>query len=133
MRRKPLKNFLSPSGFLLAALLGVSITACQKRADTNPQTYLGEPKVGDVYVVRFKPEGDTVSRYYFYKLYRVTPDSALFHPARKESDKADTDVKGADFFADTQILAYTRKELPDLLKEQPGDVLKTRLVGIRRE
>jgi hypothetical protein len=133
MKRKLLKNTLSSFGFLLAVSLGVSVTACQKRASTEPQAYLGEPKVGDVYVVRFKPVGDTVSRYYFYKLYRVTPDSALFHPARKESEKADADVKGADFFADTQTLAYTRKELPDLLKEQPGDVLKTRLVGIRRE
>ena len=108
------------------------VASCQKKT-TDPQAYLAEPKVGDVYVVRFQPEGDTATRYYFYKLYSVTPDSALFHPARKESEKADADVAGADFFAETQTLAYTRKELPDLLKEQPGDALKTRLVGIRRE
>ena len=116
------------------ALVGLvaGLPSCQKRT-TDPQAYLGEPKIGDVYVVQFQPEGSTGTRYYFYKLYRVTADSALFHPARKESAKADADVSGADFFATTQTNAYTRKELPDLLKEQPGDALKTRLVGIRRE
>lgn len=124
-----LKNLGRRVIFLL--VLGC-LAACQKRT-TDPQAYLAEPKVGDVYVVRFQPEGDTVKRYYFYKLYRVTADSALFHPARKEADKAEADVSGADVFAATQTIGYTRKELPNLLKEEPGDLLKTRLVGIRRE
>lgn len=109
-----------------------ALPACQKRT-TDPQAYLSDPKVGDVYVVSFQPEGSTDTRYYFYKLYRVTPDSALFYPARKQVTKADTTISGDDFFATTQTLAYTRKELTELLQEQPGDVLKTKLTGIRRE
>ncbi|WP_229755345.1 hypothetical protein [Hymenobacter cavernae] len=124
-----MKKLVGSSMFMLTLCF---LSSCQKRT-TDPQAYLAEPKIGDVYIVRFHPEGDTASRYYFYKLYRVTSDSVLFHPARKEATQLDAEVNGADFFATTQTLGYTRNELPGLLKEEPGDVLRTRLVGIRRE
>jgi hypothetical protein len=123
------KNLVGGSISLLTMWL---VASCQQRT-TEPQAYLGDPKVGDVYVVQFHPTGDTARRYYFYKLYRVTDDSALFHPARKEETQASANVSATDFFATTQTLGYTRKELPGLLKEEPGDALKTKLVGIRRE
>ncbi|OUJ73288.1 hypothetical protein [Hymenobacter crusticola] len=129
-----MKRYLSKNlGGYFGLLLIIGLLASCQQHTTDPQQYLGDPKVGDVYVIQFHPTGDTARRYYFYKLYRVTNDSALFHPARKEETRPGADVSGADFFAATQTLGYTRQELPSLLKEEPGDALKTKLVGIRRE
>lgn len=94
---------------------------------------VANPEVGDVYVVRFRPQDDTTTtRYYFYHVYRVTPDSAYLHPARKEATTAEADLTQPDFQASATTIGYTRPELQELLQLQPHDVLKTQLVEVRR-
>ncbi|MBC6988437.1 hypothetical protein [Hymenobacter sp. BT491] len=93
---------------------------------------MAEPKVNDLYVVRFQPTGSTDTRYYFYRLYRVTSDSAYFHPARQPVATPDAIATSPNFFAPKSV-PYTRQELQELTKEQPGDEQKTVLVSIRRE
>lgn len=88
------------------------------------------PQQGDVYVVQFQPQGGTETRYFFYQLYRVTPDSVYLHPAR--TDAATADAALPDMFAQDKSLPYTRAEARELLQEQPGDVLHSRLVEVRR-
>lgn len=100
-------------------------------ADTV-QEQVANPNVGDVYVVRFQPQGTTATRYFFYHLYRVTPDSAYLHLARQDSPSADADLRQLAFEPSANSIGYTRAELLELLKEQPGDATKSRLVKVRR-
>ncbi|MDF7810335.1 hypothetical protein [Hymenobacter sp. YC55] len=96
------------------------------------QEQVANPKVGDVYVVQFQPQGTTDTRYFFYHLYRVTPDSAYMHPARKDSPSADANLRQLAFEPSANSIGYSRAELAELLKEQPGDVTKSRLIQVRR-
>jgi len=93
---------------------------------------VANPKVGDVYVVQFQPEGTTATRYFFYHLYRVTPDSAYLHPARQDSPTAAANLRQLAFEPSATSIGYTRVELAELLKEQPGDFTKSRLIQVRR-
>ncbi|GAA3944821.1 hypothetical protein [Hymenobacter algoricola] len=93
---------------------------------------VADPKVGDVYVVQFQPPGTAQKRYFFYHLFRATPDSAYLHPARKDAADANADLTQPDFQASANTMVYTRAELAELLREQPGDVNKARLVQVRR-
>lgn len=111
-----------------AWLLLLLVCACSETV----QEQVADPKVGDVYVVQFQPQGTTDTRYFFYHLYRVTPDSAYLHPARKDSPSADANLRQLAFEPSATSIAYTRAELTELLKEQPGDVTKSRLVKVRR-
>jgi hypothetical protein len=97
------------------------------------QEQVADPKVGDVYVVQFQPQGTTATRYFFYHLYRVTPDSAYLHPARQDSPSAEADLRQLAFEPSPTTIGYTRTELMELLKEQPGDVTKSRLVQVRHQ
>ncbi|SHJ05152.1 hypothetical protein SAMN02745146_2124 [Hymenobacter daecheongensis DSM 21074] len=90
------------------------------------------PQAGDVYVVQFQPPGAAQRRYFFYHVFRVTPDSAYLHPARKDAADAAADLAQPDFQASANTMAYSRAELAELLQEQPGDVNKARLVQVRR-
>jgi hypothetical protein len=107
------------------------LLACSCSAD-SVQEQVADPKVGDVYVVQFQPRGTTDTRYFFYHLYRVTPDSAYLHPARQDSPAADADLRQLAFEPSAQTIAYTRAQLAELLQEQPGDLTKSRLVQVRR-
>jgi len=109
-------------------LLLPCISACTESLEKQ----VANPEVGDVYVVQFQPQGDAAMRYYFYHLYRVTPDSAYLHPARKDSPTADANLRQLAFEPSANSIGYTRAELTELLKEQPGDVTKSRLVQVRR-
>ncbi|MCB2377683.1 hypothetical protein LGH70_08830 [Hymenobacter sp. BT635] len=100
---------------------------------TPVQALVANPKVGDVYVIRFQPQGTTDTRYFFYHLFRVTPDSAYLHPARKPAPDAAADLTQPDFQASANTIGYSRGELAGLLQPQAGDVLKTQLVQVRRE
>ncbi|MCB2408337.1 hypothetical protein [Hymenobacter lucidus] len=139
---------------LFAPLLGALLLcgACQSSSDSKqaaqepaaaetevpppppsePKFRVDNPLVGDVYVVRFQPQGTTNTRYFFYHLYRVTPDSAYLHPARKEAADPAADLTQPDFQASDKIIGYTRAELSGLLQPQAGDALKTQLVNVRR-
>jgi hypothetical protein len=101
-------------------------------AQTAVQQQVANPQVGDVFVVQFQPQGSQEMRYFFYHLYRVTSDSAYLHPARKEATDPAADLTQPDFQASGNTIAYTRGELAELLNQQPGDVLKTQLVQVRR-
>lgn len=90
------------------------------------------PQVGDVYVVRFQPQSTQEQRYFFYYLYRLTPDSAYLHPARKEATVPTADLSQPDFQASSNTIGYSRDELAGLLQPQAGDVLKTQLIEVRR-
>lgn len=96
------------------------------------QFQASKPQEGDVFVIQFQPEGTTDTRYFFYHVYRVTPDSAYLHPARKEATDPNADLTQPDFQASTSTIAYTLDELTGLLKQQPGDALKTQLIQVRR-
>ncbi|RPD45447.1 hypothetical protein DNI29_18885 [Hymenobacter sediminis] len=111
------------SACLLSAFL---LTGCQPSLEEKVQN----PQKGDVYVVQFQPQGTTTARYFFYELYRVTPDSVYLHPAR--TDAATADAAAPDMFAQDKSLPYTRAETRELLQEQPGDVLHSRLIEVRR-
>ncbi|TGE16770.1 hypothetical protein [Hymenobacter elongatus] len=139
----------------LSSALGLALLLCgactspdskqpaQEPAATTPaaaaapvselQAQLADPQVGDVYVVRFQPRDAPQEHYFFYHLYRVGPDSAYLHPARKEASTADADLSQPDFQASDKTIIYTRAELAELQQQQPGDVLKTQLVGVRRK
>ncbi|TGE29665.1 hypothetical protein [Hymenobacter metallicola] len=110
----------------------VAATAPAASAPTAVQSQVARPQVGDVYVVQFQPQGTAEMRYFFYHLYRVTPDSAYLHPARKEATDPAADLTQPDFQPSATTIAYTRAELVGLLKLQPGDVLKTQLIQVRR-
>lgn len=120
-----MQNFLRPLGWLPLLLAG----SCS--ADTV-QDQVVNPKVGDVYVVQFQPQGTTTTRYFFYHLYRVTPDSAYLHPARQDSPTPDADLRQLAFEPSPNTIGYTRAELTALLQEQPGDVTKSKLIQVRR-
>lgn len=111
------------SVWLLGAFL---LIGCQPSLEEKVQN----PQQGDVYVVRFQPQGDTTTRYFFYQLYRLTPDSVYLHPAR--TDAATSDAALPNMFAQEKSLPYTRAETRELLQEQPGDALHTRLIEVRR-
>lgn len=96
------------------------------------QDQVANPKVGDVYVVQFQPQGTAATRYFFYHLYRVTPDSAYLHPARQDSPAADANLRQLAFEPSATSIGYTRAELTALLQEQPGDVTKSKLISVRR-
>jgi hypothetical protein len=105
------------------------LSAC---SDDTVQEKVANPKEGDVYVVQFQPAGTTTTRYFFYHLYRVTPDSAYLHPARQDSPTADADLRQLAFEPLPKTIAYTRAELAELLNEQPGDATKSKLIQVRR-
>ena len=105
------------------------LSAC---SDDTVQGKVNNPQVGDVYVVQFQPAGTTTTRYFFYHLYRVTPDSAYLHPARQDSPTADADLRQLAFEPLPKSIPYTRAELVELLKEQPGDLSKSKLIQVRR-
>lgn len=114
--------------FVRVLALGTALlTACQP--DLKEQ--LQEPKVGDVYVVRFQPGGGAAKRYYFYQVAAVRPTEVDIHPARQEAAQPDADLSAPNFFAEN-TLTYTRAEALELLQEQPGDVQHTQLVQVRR-
>ncbi|UYZ65085.1 hypothetical protein [Hymenobacter weizhouensis] len=111
--------------------LALLLAGCSRAENLEEQ--VANPQVGDVYVVRFRPQDDTTAtRYFFYHLFRVTPDSAYLHPASKEAPSADADLTQPDFRPSAVTIGYTRAELRELLQLQPGDRLKTQLVQIRR-
>jgi hypothetical protein len=101
-------------------------------ATDTAQEQVANPQVGDVYVVQFQPQGTTTTRYFFYHLYRVTPDSAYVHPARQDSPTPDADLRQLAFEPTPTVIGYTRIELAELLNEQPGDVTKSKLIRVRR-
>ncbi|TGE08063.1 hypothetical protein [Hymenobacter fodinae] len=109
-------------------------TAAAASADTTLSAQLQNPKVGDVYVVQFQPRNTTERRYYFYQVFAVRPDEVDLYPARQESTDPQADTSAPQFFATTasNVMTYTRAEARELLQEQPGDVLHTRLIAVRR-
>ncbi len=102
------------------------LTACQPSLEEQVQN----PQQGDVYVVQFQPQGGAETRYFFYQIHRVTPDSVYLHPAR--TDAATPDAVAPNLFAQEKSLPYTRAEARELLQEQPGDVQHSRLIEVRR-
>ncbi|GGG36891.1 hypothetical protein [Hymenobacter glacieicola] len=109
-----------------AGILVALLTACQPSLEEKVRN----PQQGDVYVVQFQPQGAPATRYFFYQLYRATPDSVYLHPARQ--DAASPDEAAQATFAPEKNLPYTRAEALELLREQPGDVLHSRLIEVRR-
>jgi hypothetical protein len=109
-------------------------TAPAAPADTTLSAQLQTPKVGDVYVVQFQPRNTTEQRYYFYQVFAVRPNEVDLHPARQEAKDAQADTSTPRFFTDdaSNVMTYTRAEARELLQEQPGDVLHTRLIAVRR-
>jgi hypothetical protein len=103
-------------------------------ADTMLSAQLQNPKVGDVYVVQFQPRNTTEQRYYFYQVFAVRPNEVDLHPARQESKDPQANTSEPRFFTDdaNNVMTYTRAEARELLQEQPGDVLHTRLIAVRR-
>jgi hypothetical protein len=110
------------------AVAAVSVT------DTTLASQLQNPKVGDVYVVQFQPRNSTEQRYYFYRVFAVRPNEVDLHPARQDVKDPQADTSAPQFFADDakNMMTYTRAEAQELLQEQPGDVLHTRLIAVRR-
>lgn len=94
--------------------------------------YLADPKVGDVLVVRFVPEGETKEQFYFYQVFRLSGDTVVTHPAQKPAASADADVQGMGVFAQQAERAYTKQELLDYQKEDPADPQHSRLVRVIR-
>lgn len=113
---------------LLPALL--LLGACS-RSDDSLLTQVQASKPGDVYVVKFQPQGRSDARYYFYHVYRATPDSLYLHPARQDAARPDADLRQLAYEPSAKSLVYTRAEVLELLQEQPGDVTKSRLIQIR--
>jgi hypothetical protein len=115
--------------FRLLVLLPL-LAACSRSETVQEQ--VADPKVGDVYVVQFQPQGSPAPRYYFYHLYRVAPDSVYLHPARQDSPSPDADLRQLAFEPTPKTMVYTRAELRELLQQQPGDVTKSQLIRVRR-
>ncbi|SNC67267.1 hypothetical protein SAMN06265337_1893 [Hymenobacter gelipurpurascens] len=92
---------------------------------------LQNPQVGDVYVVQFQPRNTTEQRYYFYQVFAVRPNEIDLHPAKKEVAGPQADSNAPDFYS-TDKMTYTRAEALELLQEQPGDVLHSRLIAVQR-
>ena len=148
LRARPMTKLLP-----LTAILALLLTAgCNqpKPADSEPaataspaatpvpadslaalRAQVAEPQAGDVYVVQFQKPG-AARRYFFYHVFRATADSAYLHPARKDAPSAEADLTQPDFRASDNTMVYTRAELAELLREQPGDVNHARLVRVRR-
>ncbi|TGD82825.1 hypothetical protein [Hymenobacter wooponensis] len=103
-------------------------------ADTTLSAQLQNPKVGDVYVVQFQPRNTTEQRYYFYQVFAVRPNEVDLHPAKQEAKDPQADTSTPGFFSNdaSNMMTYTRAEARELLQEQPGDVLHTRLIAVRR-
>lgn len=120
---------MSPIIRRLCLLFLPLLSAC---SNETVQEKVANPQVGDVYVVQFQPAGTTSTRYFFYHLYRVTPDSAYLHPARQDSPTADADLRQLAFEPLPKSIPYTRAELVELLNEQPGDLSKSKLIEVRR-
>ena len=114
----------------LLAFAPLLLAACSRSESVQEQ--IMNPKVGDVYVVQFQPQGDSTTRYFFYHLYRATPDSVYLHPARKDSPSPDADLHQLSFEPSAVTIAYTHAQLRELLQEQPGDVTRSKLIKVRR-
>ncbi|QJX47676.1 hypothetical protein HMJ29_12275 [Hymenobacter taeanensis] len=101
---------------------------------TSISAQLQNPRVGDVYVVQFQPRNTTEQRYYFYQVFAVRPNEVDLYPARQEAKDPQADTSAPRFFANeaSNAMTYTRAEARELLQEQPGDVLHSRLVAVRR-
>ena len=119
-----------PKLLRLSSLLLLLVAAGCNKPSLREQ--VAKPQVGDVYVVQFQPQGGPDKRYFFYHVFRATPDSAYLHPASQESADANADLRQPQFQASTNTMVYTRAELAELLTEQPGDVSKARLIEVRR-
>lgn len=115
--------------FRLLALAPL-LAACFDSKSVEEQ--IADPEVGDVYVVQFQPAGTTATRYFFYHLYRVAPDSVYLHPACTDSPTPDADLRQLSFEPTPTTIAYTRAELRELLQQQPGDATKSQLIRVRR-
>ncbi|OON68762.1 hypothetical protein [Hymenobacter sp. CRA2] len=140
--------------FAAAALLLAGLSACQ--SETKPEqtadpaqtesttlalpappadktaTYLADPRVGDVLVVRFVPEGSSTEQFYFYQVFRLSGDTVYTHPARQPAASPDADASRPDVFATEATRAYTKRELVEYQREDPGDKIHSRLVRVRR-
>jgi hypothetical protein len=116
--------------FCFTAIAGLLLSACQQ---DRTQEYLAEPKVGDVLVVQFNPNGAQEKRYYLYRVRQVTPDSVYLNPAAQDVASPDADVKAPGTFVGLALRSYSRAELPTLLKEDPSDIQHSKLVKVRRE
>jgi hypothetical protein len=93
---------------------------------------VSRPRVGDVYVVQFQRAGTAAPRYFFYHVFRATPDSAYLHPAGQDAATPDADLTQPALQPSTNTMLYSKAELLELLQEQPGDVNHARLVRVRR-
>ncbi|PJJ59155.1 hypothetical protein [Hymenobacter chitinivorans] len=107
-------------------------TAAADTAAVRLRERVAHPQVGDVYVVQFQRPDNQTSRYFFYHVFRATPDTAYLHPAYKDAATADADLRQPEFRASDQTMIYTQAELLELLQVQAGDVNKARLVQVRR-
>ncbi|GAB3227551.1 hypothetical protein GCM10027346_11040 [Hymenobacter seoulensis] len=121
--------FCASLALLFSATLVSSCNHAPTTADLRQQVQ--NPKVGDVYVVRFQPQGKPEHRYYFYRVAAVRPADIDLHPARQDAADSLADVSVPNFFAEKPLI-YTRPEALELLYEQPGDVQHSRLVAVRR-
>ncbi|MCC2548172.1 hypothetical protein LJY25_17110 [Hymenobacter sp. BT175] len=127
----------SSSRFALAAALlsaaATLLSSCSQQSD-NTQSYLTEPKAGDVYVMRFRPNApaDTSSRYWSYRMTRVTPDSAYLQPAQSQVGTLSEATSDSMQYSATRALGYGRPELGKLTEVQPGDVTGGKLVRVVR-
>lgn len=124
-------NEPKPAGQAAASAVSAATPAADP-AVAQLQQQITNAKAGDVYVVQFQPPGGAAKRYFFYHLFRATPDSFYLHPARKDAPTATADLTQPDYQASAATMVYTRAELTELLHEQPGDVNKARLVQVRR-
>ncbi|RYU82175.1 hypothetical protein [Hymenobacter persicinus] len=114
---------------LTALLLLLGAAGCNK---PSLREQVANPRVGDVYVVQFQPPGTTEKRYFFYHVFRATPDSAYLHPASKDAATADADLSQPEFQPSANTMLYTKAQLAELLQEQAGDVNHAQLVQVRR-
>lgn len=108
-----------------------STSARPVAGDTALAAQLQNPQVGDVYVVQFQPRNTTEQRYFFYQVFAVRPNEVDIHPAKKEVSDSQADSSAPAFYS-ADKMTYTRAEALELLQEQPGDVLHTRLIAVRR-
>ncbi|KAA9332401.1 hypothetical protein F0P96_13080 [Hymenobacter busanensis] len=116
--------------------VGATATAAEPAAPAAPAdstaAYLANPKIGDVLVVRFQPQGTSQEQFFFYQVFKLSGDTVLTHPAFKPVASADADTRTPGVFSPDAERAYTRAELASFQREDPLDPQHSRLVRIRR-
>lgn len=100
--------------FLIAALI-ISLIISNSATQKEKALFVGDPKVGDVYLINTREEGK--SMYYFLRINKTTQDSVEAYHNNLMYSRFVSRFRHDDFFDSSEVLGFTRGKLKEMLEK----------------